>query len=504
MLCTLLLLAAQDLEGIERTLKQAVDKNSYENGAYQAAKTLADMRSAAAMELRLKLFDPKMDTYRGVYLRDWFYSGMKKAERIEESALLIKAARDKKRSELQRVLCLRALTVCKAPIPAKEMLQRSFLKATPVVQREWQQCLGTAHAQNRLYAEGKLATELDLKVRELLAKAGPPYNGLSALRSLAAPEWGRLLGASRDAKHPWDRAEALRGLAAHMNKGPFLQAVEWSLADKEWAPKIAAVEASVINQAYGSVPLFIDALELAAKEKNGRLQNDLGIALMRLTQQQLGFQSKRWRQWWQDQGREWLQKANDGLIQRPGQAEKEAETTSQIFGLPVHSHRICLLVDASGSMKDPFGDTTRAEAAAKEMEEFLQQLPAHAKVNLIMIDQRPKLLFKKLSPANAGNRRKILQQVRKNEYRQRSALVNAIELASSDLEVDTLVLIGDGGSSEGIHQYSGHMLEYLGILYRRSGVRIHTISVGGGTSKTRFMQQLAEATGGHSVVAEAP
>jgi len=86
MLLTFLLLAApcpQDLGEIARVLRAADDKAAYEKGAYEAARTLAGMAGTGAMRLRLELFDGKLETWRGVYLRDWFYTGMRKAAPLE-------------------------------------------------------------------------------------------------------------------------------------------------------------------------------------------------------------------------------------------------------------------------------------------------------------------------------------------------------------------------------------------------------------------------------------
>jgi len=65
--------------------------------------------------------------------------------------------------------------------------------------------------------------------------------------------------------------------------------------------------------------------------------------------------------------------------------------------------------------------------------------------------------------------------------------------------VDTILLVSDGGSSSGLHQYSEHMLETLLAEHDRTGVRIHGICVGPDDRKAAFMRKLAESTGGRVV-----
>ncbi|HJM39923.1 MAG TPA: hypothetical protein QGG59_07400, partial [Planctomycetota bacterium] len=63
---------------------------------------------------------------------------------------------------------------------------------------------------------------------------------------------------------------------------------------------------------------------------------------------------------------------------------------------------------------------------------------------------------------------------------------------------DTIVLIGDGGSSWGKHQYPGHLLEGLQLLQTRYGTRIHCVAIGK-AAKVRFLSSLSELSGGTMV-----
>lgn len=501
--------AAPTLAELQRRLRAAVDKASYESSAaYDAARDLAELRSAEAMELRLALFDDRLDTYRGVYLRDWFYSGMQRAESYEEAELLAQAAADKKRSELQRLLCLRALAACRARVPAKPLLDKSFDKAPPRLQREWQRTLGLVFGAGRLEGTTKEeALKLHETVRKRLWDAGPPYLGLASLPGRDDQIWALLLQTARDAKDFGDRAEALRAV----HGGAWLPVLEEALAAPHCGLRTAALESAVAAGDPLAAALILEAMQAEAAGERGRFLGDCARALQALTGQQFGAHPESWLRWWRQEGENYLTSARNGgvAMKKPrtiGEwAQKESrdgDTVARFFGLPVDSRRVAIVVDGSGSMRlGKLGEKTCAEAAADELEKYLEQLPGEARFNVVVIADQPEPLFPKLNPASKKARADAVEFLRDYDFGGTSALYDVLIAVQNEPEVDTIVLIGDGGGSSGSHQYAGHMLAGLEREYRRTGVRIHGICVGRDAPKIKFMQDLAAATGGRCVEA---
>jgi len=507
-------LLAQDLAGVAKTLRRAVDKTTYEQGAYQAARTLAGFDGPEAMRLRLDLFDSKLKTYRGVFLRDWFYTGMKTARTSEEGELLARAAADRKRSDLQRILCLRALASSEAPAPAALLLDRSFDKAPPRVLREWQGALGVLLAENRLTpaknAEGDRA-KLAGKVRARLRKAGPPYRGFAALEP-SPPELALLRKAAASARDPFDRAEAIRILGAKGGAEDFLPLVPRALASGHCGQRTAVLETVVESRFWGAAPALIHALDEEDRGEKGRFLTDLGNTLMLLTHQQFGYDPRSWKRWWDKEGEAFLKKAptqsNYGPARKgpvtglvAASRKGGTETVASFFGLPVDSKRVSILVDGSGSMRIfKIGDTTGAEAAALELDRYLEAIDPSAKFNLAMVGPEGAVpAFPRMQLAGSRTRSKAQAFLQAWDFSSTSALFDALVEAQEAPEVDTILLISDGGSSSGSHQFAGHMLERLGQEYRRTGVRIHTVCVGTDRPKIKFLQDLARLTGGRSL-----
>lgn len=497
------LLQAPSLAEIEAKLRKAVDRASWEDGVIAAAEALAEMRTVEAMELRLELFDARLDTYKGVNLRDWFYSGMQGATGREEADRMVRAAADDKRSLLQRALCLRALAACSAPVDGTLLFDRGFLRTEPEAQRAWQAAAGKALGDGRV-VWSKDEERRAVEARALLLDAGAPGLGFAALPDWTAAEIAMLAKTAASAKDAGDRAEALRVLGSRAEgEAQFLAAAASALRGKDRAPVVAAVETAARFDRFELAPALIELMERAAKdEEQVRWVHDASDALRAITGLPFGAKPEMWRGWWTKEGQAWLADRRDrshGPPEGRGVARvSESDTASaRFFGLPVDSARVAIVVDGSGSMSSSkFGDLSTVEAAAREVEAFCERLPEDGVFQVWIVEQGPTAAFKKAVPVNRANRLKAMEFLRKREYRSTSSVVEALEAAMLDPDVDTLVFVGDGGSSSGAHQFDGHVLDAARRLYARHGVRIHTVLVTDSTRHEKLMNDLAEATGG--------
>jgi hypothetical protein len=498
----LLLVQEPSLAEIDVKLRKAVDRDSYEAGAVDSARALAAMRNVEAMELRLELFDEKWSTYRGAFLRDWFYSGMQRAETREEADLLVRAAADKKRSEWQRVLCLRALEQCAAQVDGELLFDPAFASAPDEVRRAWQAaagaCLSAARAEFDKPAGASAA-------RAALLETGAPFLGLARLPDWTAEEIAAVGKAAEGAKNPGDRALALRTAGANpAGSAAFVKAARVALRREECGPRAAAIETAGAHHAIELVPDLIAFLEAEAKRGGGRFVHDAAESLRRITGLPFGPKPEMWRHWWIKEGAAWLERSRaeaDGRGAGEGVARQAESDTmaARFFGLPVDSFRIAIVVDGSGSMSaSKLGALATVEAAAREVEKFCTALPRDAVFQVWIVETKPTAAFKKAMPANAAQRAKGMDFLRKRAYRSTSSVVEAIESASLDPDIDTIVFVGDGGSSAGKHASDEHVLEALRHNYARTGVRIHTILVTDNTAHEDLMQDLAGATGGRT------
>ena len=67
------------------------------------------------------------------------------------------------------------------------------------------------------------------------------------------------------------------------------------------------------------------------------------------------------------------------------------------------------------------------------------------------------------------------------------------------LSTDTILIVSDGGSSAGKHQYSSHLLDATKRLIERTGVRIHCVLVTKSKKHQKFLADLAAISDGKIV-----
>jgi hypothetical protein len=282
----------------------------------------------------------------------------------------------------------------------------------------------------------------------------------------------------------------------------FLEAASVGMAQTIAGPKVAIGEAAIQNQVFEAIPLLIQGLKELESAPSSRFSNDFSSALRSLSGQQFGNNAQSWQNWWNREGEEWLAGIRAGALKAPkildasSSDSAEDTTTAQLFGIPVDSSRVAIVIDGSGSMNELLDHRTCAQAAADELEAFLSQMPRDGKLQLHMIVHEGKKSFKKAVRPSKKNCEKAVEFVRKFNFGPASAMYDVLVEAQEDTDIDTIVFISDGGGSWGSFAYAGHMLDGLRLTHQRTGVRIHCICVGSSKTKLQFMKDLSELTDG--------
>ena len=473
---------------LQQTLEHAT--NGYEVG--KASRAFANVPGVEAMRARVAIYPTKMKITGGVSLRDWLVTGMNSARDQAETEILVEAAADKKAHELLRLVCLRALQISSAPVSAKPMLSRAWLKAPAEIKLEWQRTLGQLWTQDRLLLKHQPPPEK--AVFTLLRQTGPPFAGLAKLTQISAEDSQEFAKAIRKAKSPGDRAEAIRGLAKFTaHRASWVEAAANSLNDPAAGPRVAVLDMAKEHRVYPMVPILINALA-DETTKGGRFVEDYASALRFLTNRQFGIQATVWESWWKKEGQAFLAKPPDPKV--TARPVDEESTTAKMFGIPVDSLKIGIVVDGSGSMNDLLDNRTCSEAAADEVASMLSKLPDKALFQVTIIERTSQQCFSKSVPAKSKNVKKAADFVRRFSYQTASAMHDVLVEVQRNPAVDTLLFISDGGGSWGSYAYPGHMEKVLKAEYERTGVRIHCIFVGKEKNKRRFMENLAAMTSG--------
>jgi len=299
-----------------------------------------------------------------------------------------------------------------------------------------------------------------------------------------APE-PRIAAAEALAKRPRpDRAEALAAA---------LEAESWSLRVAA-ARALGAFGTDVASARAAAWPL----VRAIGMEQRMRVRLEIGDALFALTGIDFGAEADRWKAWYGEQGAIF-----EPPSKRPQRGARDAHGTSgHLLDLPLESEHVCFVLDYSHSMDEPirFGvQTTKREELQRSLEAVFARLGPDSRVNLIPFSTEPKPYKPALFAANAAAKASALRYMEKLAPDGRTNLYDSIEIALSDPDADTIVVLTDGAPTEGKRRTRAAILAGIRQLDRFRLARIHAIEVGAQNTSSRwkgFMKEIADATGG--------
>jgi HEAT repeat protein len=351
-----------------------------------------------------------------------------------------------------------------------------------------------------------------LKHRAGLARAGAVY-ALQTLDALPPGAVDRVLG-DKDPAPAMALAESLElrtEVLPWPGRGQSVLAA--LLAHSNWRVRAAAVQGALRIWDPGIVELLIARLG----DERGRIQDDVRRALETYTGQTTqGVDAELWTAWWRQRRAEFdaserPKKDKAGNIpfgEASGTAKADGSKTVAFFDLPLQSKRFAFVFDLSGSMKSVAkkGATegrTKLQVLQAEMEKTLAALPEDTLFDLYVYrywsSYPPKTKLTralgKMQPCTKANVRKALAWLGKQEAKGWGAFYEPLELLLEQ-DVDSVVLLSDGSPSRGRYDRDFRILQEFPRANRFRRMAVNTVLVGTKGADRKFMQALAEATGG--------
>ncbi len=306
-------------------------------------------------------------------------------------------------------------------------------------------------------------------------------------------------------------ADALGALPAKERRGKAIGVLASLLADASWRVRAAAYEAAVAAWDPASIPLLLERLRI----EKGRLRGDVLRALRILCGRDAGTDADLWAAWWSAAGPGFdlgprPEPDRFGRVRRPAgppQRGLPGEThTAAFFALPLASTRLAFLFDFSGSMRDPFdggGGASKIDLARREFESAARGIGKDAVYDLFLFrypsefPPAPRMTraLGSLSPGGEASARRAVAWLAKEQAVGWGAIYDGLALCAAE-EVDTIVLLSDGVPSRGRYERDDRLIEELVKANRFRRVAVDTVLVGTKGADRRFMQELADATGG--------
>jgi HEAT repeat protein len=273
-----------------------------------------------------------------------------------------------------------------------------------------------------------------------------------------------------------------------------------SLADESWSVRVAAA------RALSGFHVGADCARAAAgplvravqSEKRARVRIELAEALFDLTGIDFGPEPDRWKAWYAEAGQTF-----EPPVRRPKRRDPDAGAThGHLLDLPLESEHVSFVLDYSHSMTDPirFGvQTTKREELVKSLDVVFCKLPAEGRFNLIPFGTEPHPYKPALLTATSAAKQTAMHFMERLVPDGRTNIFDSVEIALSDPDADTIVLLTDGAPTEGKRRTRTAIVAGVRQLNRYRLARIHTVEVGAQNTSPRwkgFLKEIADATGG--------
>jgi hypothetical protein len=266
-----------------------------------------------------------------------------------------------------------------------------------------------------------------------------------------------------------------------------LAAFEKALKARDWPVRVTAARALGKAKRKESIDLLVERLD----KEEGRMLSELVDVLRALTGKPFGYAPGQWKEWWtlNREGFDFAKAAADLVA---SQGAGPGGTT--YHGVPILSKRVVFIVDISGSMSAPLGESSRMELAKKELARTLGVMAADCHINMIFFDDVIEPWRKMLVPLKA-NLKEAQVVVARLQPRGRTNIFDSLELAFLHKDADTIFLLSDGDPTDGRMVEPEDIYREIRRINRLRKIAIHTISFG----PSPFMKTLAEQNGGQYV-----
>lgn len=218
------------------------------------------------------------------------------------------------------------------------------------------------------------------------------------------------------------------------------------------------------------VPILIQALatwdaRTRAGEGSVRIRAEINEELQRLSGAAIAPDAERWARWWTavEEGR--LALPED--LAETGQAPSRAT----FFGLRAETDRVLFIVDGSSSMSTRFGTAgrTRHEEATQQLLAFLERSGEETRFALALFGDRGVSWRRRLTRADASGREAARRWLESKEPEGRTLLFEGLRagldldrlghLHPERVEVDTVIVLCDGATTEGPGWVAGWLAE---------------------------------------------
>jgi hypothetical protein len=354
----------------------------------------------------------------------------------------------------------------------------------------------------------------DYAVRERIESAGPALEELYAETEDPLRKSALLPGLARFQPNKAAWAQRLEDLASSPDEPLRNTALELlaGLGQKHLATIVAALDNPLWSTRLTAlhaleklaVPASVGEIVARFPDQTGRMRVEFGKTLFHMTGQTFGPRHQPWRAWWEKEGKSGFKIPSASalkLAQEELEIARLKETTdARFFGIRIISERVIFIIDVSGSMdeltRSRYVNQKGLPRITKAKEELLASLDALNPKSFFNIvpfsggaySWRPRM--EAWSPETLASAREFVSKLGAGGG---TNLIDAMFMALSDPEVDTIFVLSDGEPTAGPITDPKSIRRAVGLTNRSRGVVIHSIAIG---TSLKILEWLAEDSGG--------
>jgi len=298
------------------------------------------------------------------------------------------------------------------------------------------------------------------------------------------------MGAKASLSAAIDRETSPIFLATALAATPTDRGVDY-LSHPQWQVRLAALDG--LRRSRAAVGPIVASLS----QPDRRYRKAAAAALFRLTETELPPDPDIWGDWWKANRDDYERGAYSPVA--PKLPEGPGRTVA-FYDIPVHSTRICFVIDRSRSMRDQ----GRFDGAKRELKHILETLPDGSIFNILFFGGSSTSLTKYPRALDAATRRGAIDYVDRMGLESGTDLYGALEKSLLmvgnpdsgrlfDEGVDTIVVLSDGQATMGkviddelIARIISRRARYLRPVF-------HTVSL---SSDSKSLKLLADRSGG--------